>query len=389
MSDLAHPAPGRPDPGAAGALLAGLFEQHGRTVYGLCRLLLRDADEAEDAAQQSFLSAYRALRSGVVPRDPGAWLATIARNECRNRVRVRMREPLALEPQLLAGESLDDAVARSEQVTELKAALLELPDKQREAVLLRDVYGLGYGEIAAALGATRPSVEALLFRARRRLQGRLRPLRDAAAALLVPAPLRDALAEAIPGFATGGGGAAGAAAGLTAANLVTATLLVGGAGTTVAVVGSAERAHHVPSPPAAVERAVTPVHHPPRRVVIAAVPVATRSTPRAQRELPAHDARAKAALAAMRDDEDDQDDDKAEDRRHERLGDSSGPGSATGVSSSRGRGRGAEEKQVKVKEKKEKKSRSGPSAEDDRHRIDDEDEDDDHHEGGGGGGADD
>src|SRR2546426_12534521 len=128
MSDLAHPARGRPDPGAAGALLGRLFEQHGRTVYGLCRLLLRDVSEAEDAAQQTFLSAYRALRSGVVPRDGGAWLSTIARNECRSRARARMREPLALEPGLMAaGESLDDTPARSEQVRALKAALLDLP----------------------------------------------------------------------------------------------------------------------------------------------------------------------------------------------------------------------------------------------------------------------
>src|SRR4051812_11674708 len=97
MSDVAHPDPGRPRPRAEGALLSRLFEQHGRPVYGLCRLLLRDPNDAEDAAQQTFLSAYRALVSGVVPRDPGAWLATIARNECRNRVRLRMREPLMLE----------------------------------------------------------------------------------------------------------------------------------------------------------------------------------------------------------------------------------------------------------------------------------------------------
>jgi RNA polymerase sigma-70 factor, ECF subfamily len=390
MSDLAHPARGRPDPGAAGALLARLFEEHGRTVYGLCRLLLRDADEAEDAAQQTFLSAYRAVGSGVVPRDGGAWLATIARNECRNRVRTRMREPLVLEAQFLATtESLDDAFARSEQIAELKAALLDLPEKQREAVLLRDVYGLGYREIAAALGATRPSVEALLFRARRRLQGRLRPLRDAAAALLVPPPLRDALAEAIPGFATGGGGAAaGAAAGVTAAKLAAATLLVGGAGTTVAVVGSSERRHYVPKPPAAVATVASPVRDPPERV---AVPVATRVEPNPPRDAPkARVARATAAVAAARDD-DHEDDGEEKAEQDERRGRSNGPGPAS-EPTAHGRGHDADDADEK------KSDRSGPSAKDDddaapdhgddedkaadEDRDEDEDEDD---EGAGGG----
>jgi DNA-directed RNA polymerase specialized sigma24 family protein len=63
-------------------------------VLGLCRVLLRHRQEAEDAVQQTFLSAYRSLLNGVEPRYPAAWLATIARNECRGRIEARMREPL-------------------------------------------------------------------------------------------------------------------------------------------------------------------------------------------------------------------------------------------------------------------------------------------------------
>jgi RNA polymerase sigma-70 factor (ECF subfamily) len=369
MSDLAHPAPGCSDPGAAGALLSRLFEQHGRTVYGLCRLLLRDPNDAEDAAQQTFLSAYRALGSGVVPRDGGAWLATIARNECRNRVRARMREPLVLETQLVAAsESLDETAARSLQIAELKAALLDLPEKQREAVLLRDVYGLRYGEIAAALGATRPAVEALLFRGRRRLQGRLRPLRDAAAALLVPAPLRDALAEAIPGF-TVGGGAAGAAAGVTAAKLAAATLLVGTAGTTVAVVGSTERPHHVPPAPSAAVVDETPSpRDPPRRVVIAAVPAANR----VHREPSRHPPKALVAPAVGQVEAEEDDDDEQDEKR----GHSSGPAPSSGPSS-HGRKQDADD---------ENDARSGPAAGNDAAHGDDGDlgDDEDHGDKGGG-----
>ena len=87
---------GRPNAEATAAYAGELFTDHGRMVVGLCRLLLRDRAEAEDASQQVFVSAHRALLSGAVPREPAAWLAAIARNECRARVRARMREPLTL-----------------------------------------------------------------------------------------------------------------------------------------------------------------------------------------------------------------------------------------------------------------------------------------------------
>jgi DNA-directed RNA polymerase specialized sigma24 family protein len=54
-------------------------------VLGLSRLLLRDPVEAEDAAQQVFLSAHEAVLRGSVPRDSAAWIAAITRNECRTR----------------------------------------------------------------------------------------------------------------------------------------------------------------------------------------------------------------------------------------------------------------------------------------------------------------
>jgi hypothetical protein len=84
---------GRPD-GAAAARTAEIFERHGATVLGLCRMLLRNEQEAEDASQQTFLAAYRSIRNGVEPRHPAAWLATIARNECWAAIERRMRAPV-------------------------------------------------------------------------------------------------------------------------------------------------------------------------------------------------------------------------------------------------------------------------------------------------------
>ena len=71
-------------------------------VYGVCRAMLRDVHEAEDATQQVFLSAHKAHLEGAVVRDPAAWLVAIARNECRARITAGMRRPLPV-----ADEDLD------------------------------------------------------------------------------------------------------------------------------------------------------------------------------------------------------------------------------------------------------------------------------------------
>jgi RNA polymerase sigma-70 factor, ECF subfamily len=190
---------------AAGARLSDLFEQHGRMVYGVCRLLLRDADEAEDAAQQVFLSAYRSLLGGTEPQDPAAWLGTIARNESRARIRAGMERSLALVEQDAPTADAALVAAQRAEIEALCGALAELPQQQREAIVLREFYGLSYDEVRAALGVTDAAVESLIFRARKRLQEELRPARLASGAIALPIALRDAIAGAVPGFASGSG----------------------------------------------------------------------------------------------------------------------------------------------------------------------------------------
>lgn len=188
-------------PEEAGRWLSDLFEEHGRMVYGVCRILLRDLEEAEDASQQTFLSAHRSLLAGTRPQDPAAWLGTIARNECRERIRSRAAVPLTLVGDPAASVQLEDVTGRREEIEALCAALAELPHQQREALVLREFYGLSYDEVRAALGVTDSAVESLIFRARKRLQKELRPARMASGALVLPIALHDSLAHAIPGFA--------------------------------------------------------------------------------------------------------------------------------------------------------------------------------------------
>jgi RNA polymerase sigma-70 factor, ECF subfamily len=166
---------GRPDRAAA-ARTEELYGRYLRTVAGLCRALLRDRAEAEDATQQTFLSAHRALLNGTDPREPAAWLATIARNECWTRIRGRMREPLPvseLETASIEPDPYAEAVRRAD-LAALWSAIKELPRPQRDALLLREFGGLSYDELAEALAMSGSAVESLLFRARQRLRVQLR-----------------------------------------------------------------------------------------------------------------------------------------------------------------------------------------------------------------------
>lgn len=248
MSSLAdQPAspPGR-DPAIA-ARVEYLYESHGALVRSVCRSLLRDRVEAEDAVQQTFLSAQRALLNGSEPRDAGAWLATIARHESLARVRGRMREPLPMEVEehQAAPDAHAVAVGRHDAGA-LRDALAELPAQQREAILLREVRGFSYQEVAASLSVTTSAVESLLFRARRRLQTRLQGSLAALSLGEWVQPLRDLASRLV-----GGGIAAPAAAKVAAVGLGTAVVAGG------AVVGPAElgRGHgprtvaHVARPP--------------------------------------------------------------------------------------------------------------------------------------------
>lgn len=213
----------------AAVCVGGLFERHGRMVYGICRAMLRDAHDAEDATQQVFLSAYTALLGGAVVRDPGGWLATIARNECRARIAAGMRRPLSVAADdLEAVPAVADEQLRQSQRDEIMGALAELPERQREAVILRYLHGLRNGEVATALGLSRPATQALLFRARRALRVSLRP---AAVVLVVPAVVREELALALPGFEER---TASAAVGAGLAGGVLAKLTAGSAGVKVA-----------------------------------------------------------------------------------------------------------------------------------------------------------
>jgi RNA polymerase sigma-70 factor (ECF subfamily) len=148
-----------------------LYERYAHRILAFCLHRLGSREEAEDAAQTTFLNAFRGLERGVVPELEQAWLFTIAERVCLTRRRSSSRRRRVESPSDL--ESFQDLVPSPERVTDelipLSEALAELPPVQRRALLLREWHGLSYREIAAELGVSQSAVETLLFRSRRAL----------------------------------------------------------------------------------------------------------------------------------------------------------------------------------------------------------------------------
>jgi RNA polymerase sigma factor (sigma-70 family) len=201
-----------------------LYRRHRSDVYRAVLRDVRDADEAEDVTQIAFLDAYRALQRGDEPIRPRAWLLTIARNAARRRYRIRAAGPreVELQAELVApDESGPSAV-------EIRQAFQRLTPGQRKALVLREIAGRSYAEIAAALDLTVPAVETLLFRARRALRLELtgweppaRQRRRLGGLLLwPPAPLGDA-AGSLAGWVAKNSAAAKLAGALSVAVLGT------------------------------------------------------------------------------------------------------------------------------------------------------------------------
>src|SRR3954470_13346014 len=136
-----------------------LYREHQSAVARLCQSLLRDRAEAEDATQQVFLSAHRALLNGSAPREPLAWLLAVARHECYARFRQR-RASFVLAGDVPDGTTPDASVhaLRSGELATMWEEVSRMPSAQREAFLLREIRGLSYSQLAAELSLSAPSV---------------------------------------------------------------------------------------------------------------------------------------------------------------------------------------------------------------------------------------
>ena len=203
-----------------------LFHEHSGWLYGYCLRLLRSPEEAEDAVQATYLNACRSLGSGTRPRAGSAWLLHIARNVCFTRLRsARRREGVERIGDITVLEETVAAPDRSyDSLVGLTDALLALPERQREAILLREWQGLSHGEVAERLDISHSAAETLIFRARRSLADALEnPGRRSRLKALHVLDL-GALLGPLKGLLAAGAGAKAATA-VTVAALTTVTVV--------------------------------------------------------------------------------------------------------------------------------------------------------------------
>jgi RNA polymerase sigma-70 factor (ECF subfamily) len=158
-----------------------LVERHAAAVLRLATVLTHDPASAEDALQQTFLSAYRNVASFRAEASVRTWLLTIARHEAFRLRAKHRREDLMEEPLMTLGleagwgsdnpEALAIAAQRRDA---LKRALQGLPEADREVLILRDLEGLRAAEAAQVLGIGERALKSRLHRARLKLAVALR-----------------------------------------------------------------------------------------------------------------------------------------------------------------------------------------------------------------------
>jgi len=157
-----------------------IVERYRRALMRYVTRLL-PPERAEDVVQQAFVKAYEAMHRDAAELNLRPWLYRIAHNAALNALRDRALGHAQLDERIDGVERPDQVFERSVGLRELVVAVQALPDRQRDAILLRELEGRSYEEIGAALGVTDGAVRQLLNRARNSLR--------AAAAVLMPGPL--------------------------------------------------------------------------------------------------------------------------------------------------------------------------------------------------------
>ena len=156
------------------------FEQillrYEKLIHHIARRYFNNPDDALDASQDAIIRIYKGLPN-VVIRDDGnlkAWICTVTANTCLDIVRKRRiateeltDDSISISPSLPSAE--ESAIA-NERVKEILTAIAQLPDDHRMVLILRDMQGLTYDELAEALGITLGTVKSRLSRARSALK---------------------------------------------------------------------------------------------------------------------------------------------------------------------------------------------------------------------------
>jgi RNA polymerase sigma-70 factor, ECF subfamily len=170
-----------------------LVSKYQRKIFRLLSRLIRDQAEIEDIAQEAFIKAYRALPNFRGDSAFYTWLYRIAINTAKNHlVSQGRRAPTTTEADIEEAETFDDgdhlrdlntpeSMLLTKQVGEaVNRAIDELPEDLRTAIVLREIEGLSYEEIAESMSCPIGTVRSRIFRAREAIAQELKPVLDTA-----------------------------------------------------------------------------------------------------------------------------------------------------------------------------------------------------------------
>jgi RNA polymerase sigma-70 factor (ECF subfamily) len=171
-----------------------LVLKYQRRIQRLIARMVRDVDLVEDIAQESFIRAYRALHQFRGDAQFYTWLYRIAVNTAKKTLLDLKHDPLLTEAALrpagdddetfqpgnepIAEETPESLLAAREIATAVQAALDALPEDLRQAVILREIEGLSYEDIATVMACPIGTVRSRIFRAREAISARVRPMLD-------------------------------------------------------------------------------------------------------------------------------------------------------------------------------------------------------------------
>ena len=231
-----------------------IVHRYRKPLLGYCSRLL-PASRAEDAVQQTFLKAYQSMVSGDADLNLRPWLYRIAHNASLNLLRQNGWSHDELDENMDGVQRPDQALELRERLGATVAAVKALPERQRDAVLLREIDGLSYEEIALALGVGDGAVRQLLHRARATLRAGL--------TAATPLGLIERLAAAMAGTGADPSSrvaemAAGIGLGTGAVKLGVAVLATGAIATGAVAVPLTHHSRHDRSVAVAAAEAATP-----------------------------------------------------------------------------------------------------------------------------------
>ncbi len=168
-----------------------LVIKYQRKIMRLLSRMIRDPAEIEDVAQEAFIKAYRALPQFRGDSAFYTWLYRIALNTARNWQAASFRRPATVTPvenedgetfdQIdgLSDHSTPESLMASRQVAQaVNEAIDELPDDLRAAIVLREIEGMSYEDIASTMGCPIGTVRSRIFRAREAISAQLRPVME-------------------------------------------------------------------------------------------------------------------------------------------------------------------------------------------------------------------